>query len=134
MKSRLRLFVTLVLRKEMCEVRPDIISMNSASAACARGGHWRQALAVRREADMVTLCTWISACEKGGQWQRAEVLLLSFTSFTSFTSNLAYNAMITSYERAAKWDYGLRLFNQLQGKPDVITFNATISALISTTA
>lgn len=110
----------------MCYVQPDIISLNSAIAACARAGYWRQALAVRRhQSDEVTLCTCISAYEKGSQWQRAEVLLKEL-----LTSNLlAYNAIITSYEKAAKWDYGLRLFNQC--RPDVITFNATISALIS---
>lgn len=129
--TRWRQAMQLLQDMAISSLQSDIISMNSMVNACAKASLWQWVtLQLQTTQDRVTYCCCISALEKDCEWQRAQQLFWELRH--TFSCDLiAYNASMSSYEKAGNWDLSLLLFDDLKEhrlSPDVITFNAAISS------
>ena len=124
------------------KVAPDVISYNTAIAACARviPARWEQALALLKEMshappeaacapDVVSYNAAIAACEKGAEWERAIELLSAMWGAGLEPDRISYNAAISACARAGRWESALELLGEMREiGPDAISYSAAISA------
>eukprot|EP00434_Breviolum_minutum_P020658 symbB.v1.2.018215.t1/scaffold1445.1/size118272/6 len=124
-----------LLQQEMASLQPDVVSSNSVINAMAKSSQWQRAVQTNRYGeDTITHCCSISALEKASEWQLAAQSLRMAAFWPTKQTVLAYNASISAYEKASQWDHTLVLLDDMKAAshrgvgPDLITFNATISA------
>ena len=118
-------------------VRPDVISYNTAIAACGARAYYKDAVALLSEMwdqglepDIISYNSAISACEKGGQWQQALELLGEMKELGPDV--ISFAAAISACEKGGQWERALALLDECRGTPGVTAnlhcFNAAISA------
>ena len=125
----------------------DLMSLNTAIAACRNAGRWdiawllftRQAglqrnttrKATTKSIDVVTCNTTASACADGQQWQLVLVLHKHMANRFIKPNTTTFNTMMASCAKARRWHYALDFYRQLQEsscRSDIITFATLLGA------
>eukprot|EP00928_Gymnodinium_smaydae_P089812 TRINITY_DN73715_c0_g1_i1.p1 TRINITY_DN73715_c0_g1~~TRINITY_DN73715_c0_g1_i1.p1 ORF type:complete len:1002 (-),score=186.01 TRINITY_DN73715_c0_g1_i1:71-3076(-) len=120
-------------------LRPDVISLSSAIAACARAGQRRRAVELlafmeqeRLRPNLRSFVSAITACARDGDWRQAEELLERARRAGLTPDVASMNAVISAHAKVGRAEPALRLLaeiSEVQLEPDVITFNSVISAM-----
>eukprot|EP00933_Yihiella_yeosuensis_P019842 TRINITY_DN16007_c0_g1_i1.p1 TRINITY_DN16007_c0_g1~~TRINITY_DN16007_c0_g1_i1.p1 ORF type:complete len:548 (+),score=78.11 TRINITY_DN16007_c0_g1_i1:262-1905(+) len=125
-------------QKIINRIRPDIVCINAAIAACEAGRLWPNALEFLSSAhlwrltpNLITLTSAMSACRKGHEWQRALGLFESLGNLDLRPDAATFGAAISSSARGRCWSLALALLEQARfssSSPNAVTYNAVISA------
>ena len=137
----------LRLLSTTCFGSSDLMSLNTAIAACRNAGRWDIAwLLFTRQAglqsqstrkvsaesiDVVTCNTTASACADGQQWQMVLVLHKHMANRLIKPNTTTFNTMMASCAKARRWQYAVAFYSQLQEsscQTDVITFATLLGA------
>ncbi|CAK9058692.1 Pentatricopeptide repeat-containing protein At1g63080 [Durusdinium trenchii] len=116
------------LLKDLGSAR-DAIAINCTISACGAALRWEQAL-VLLPSDPIGASAVLSACGRAQQWQRALAVL---TAGEAHADVGLYNAAISVLKKDL-WMKALGILQRLQDqafRPDLVSFNATLSALAS---
>eukprot|EP00439_Symbiodinium_sp_Y106_P032556 s1082_g3.t3 len=121
-----------------CRATLDLISYNTAIAACEKAARWEQALLLLEQlplanlrADAVSFNACISACEACARWEVALGLLDQIHEAKCLPDVVSYSAAISAMEKGFQWTRALSLLlemSQVACLPDVICFNAALGA------
>ncbi|CAE7851096.1 unnamed protein product [Symbiodinium necroappetens] len=125
----------------------DLMSLNTAIAACRNAGRWdiawllftRQAGLQRKSTrkanaksiDVVTCNTTASACADGQQWQLVLVLHKHMANRFIKPNTTTFNTMMASCAKARRWHYAVDFYRQLQEsscRSDIITVATLLGA------
>ncbi|CAJ1345547.1 unnamed protein product [Effrenium voratum] len=110
----------------------DVVAFNAAMACFAIAGQWRFALHVLYEfpADVVTFNSCLHACETGRASAHLDVLR-DMRAMSVRANTITMNTALSACEKISQWQPALALMIEMKDSellPDVITFNAAISA------
>ena len=125
--------------KDSSNVQPSLATYTSVITCCARGGQWAKALELLNESTFrgfeltsTVFNACISACEKGRQLEKAVEVLRQMDSLRIPANAVTYNSIISACEKvSAKSEIVNAFLDEMSSRhidPDVITFNAAISA------
>eukprot|EP00439_Symbiodinium_sp_Y106_P037276 s6376_g4.t1 len=127
--------VVIVCTLSASQSTPDVITCGGALSCLARAGQWQHAMALlaqmkawQVQSNGITANSALSACEKGSSWIHA----LSHLSRMAFDllppDAISFTAAIN--EKSKPWPWVLCLLEKMERtvSPDVIAFNAAISA------
>ena len=116
------------------KIQPDQMSYNSLMWAYSRGSEWSKATSLLQDltssqlkADDFGYLAVLTAISTNALWQQALALLKEMPK----PSLEALNACITACERGNAWPWALGLLSTMRDvtlQPDLVSFNATISA------
>ncbi|CAE8636052.1 unnamed protein product [Polarella glacialis] len=125
-------------------VPPDVISLNTTMGVCGRAGFWEISLRLLAEVrasappSVKSFGAAISACGRNSQWPHALWLLLTEMpragpeGLPVLPTRVACSAAISACAGAGQWEPALWLLGSMlrsrSPSPDVITFNATVTA------
>ncbi|CAE7261447.1 EMB2654 [Symbiodinium microadriaticum] len=114
---------------------PDVITCGGALSCLARAGQWQHAMALlaqmkawQVQSNCITSNAALSACEKGSSWIHALSHLSCMAEDLLPPDAISFSAAIN--EKSKPWPWVLCLLGKMERtvSPDVITFNAAISA------
>ncbi|CAK8992242.1 Pentatricopeptide repeat-containing protein At2g31400, partial [Durusdinium trenchii] len=103
------------------QIRPNVVSYNCASSACAKKSRWQQSWQLLRE--METKKVWpdaksfgacASAAEKSHRWTLALQLLREQERLQVRLGQHVASAVISSCGHAGRWQHSVFVFHQLQ--------------------
>ncbi|CAE8585534.1 unnamed protein product, partial [Polarella glacialis] len=118
--------------------KPSLISCSAAISACAKGQQWQQALSILAfsqqsslRPNVISFTSAISACAR--QWEQALGLLVGMGAAGVKPTAIAYNALINACSKGRQWQCAVSLLRDMSSRellePDIVSFNATISAM-----
>lgn len=109
-------------------LQANVISHNTAIAACGRADLWQRALLGFQAChpDLITFNARISACEK--EWQQAWLVFQESRALRP--DSITFGAMINALSRSAKWFEAMLLLQEakLAGAANAIIYNTVIAA------
>jgi pentatricopeptide repeat domain-containing protein 1 len=130
----------LVQMRKRDGIAPDIVSFNSALAACANTPHrWRDALSILDQAhrqpgvtpDLYSYTNAIRACAKGGQIEKALTLFQVVKDKKLNPDAYTYAAAIEACAKAKMWEKALGLVQEMESRgvnPTEFIYSITIQA------
>ncbi|CAJ1409104.1 unnamed protein product [Effrenium voratum] len=123
-------------QESIVELCTDVIVVNSSASACNACSAWQHGALLldsqrsrRLEPDVVSFGAAVSGCERSCLWQRALGLMGTMTAQLVPGNIIVYSSTLSCCGKARAWRQALlSKMLQAQLKPNIITYNSSISA------
>eukprot|EP00434_Breviolum_minutum_P023328 symbB.v1.2.020579.t1/scaffold1737.1/size104095/3 len=115
-------------------VMPDVVSFSATISACGKAGEWMRALDVlsvcyaSTSPNTIVLNAGISACERRSVWQQA-LLLLRRSQLDRLADGISFSCSISACQKSRRWQEAIETLCASSGFWNLISINATISAV-----